>query len=59
VSRDRLITQLEALRQWDTGFAPPVTYGPNRRLGARGAYVVKLDLAKKTFEPAGGWVAVE
>lgn len=59
VSRDKLITQLEALRQLDTGFAPPVTYGPSRRLGARGAYVVKLDLAKKSFEPAGGWVAVE
>jgi ABC-type branched-subunit amino acid transport system substrate-binding protein len=59
VSRDHLIAQLEALRQWDTGFAPPITYGPNRRLGARGAYVVKVDLAGKTFEPAGGWVAAE
>ena len=33
VSRDKLITQLESLRKLDTGFAPPVTYGPNRRLG--------------------------
>ncbi|HSF44204.1 MAG TPA: ABC transporter substrate-binding protein [Thermoanaerobaculia bacterium] len=59
ISRDKLITQLEALRKLDTGFAPPVTYGPNRRLGARGAYVVKLDLQKKRFEPVGGWVEVE
>lgn len=59
VSRDKLIAQLEALRKLDTGFAPPVTYGPNRRLGARGAYIVKLDLPKKRFEPVGGWVEVE
>ena len=59
ISRDKLITQLESLRKLDTGFAPPITYGPNRRLGARGAYIVKLDLQKKTFEPVGGWVEVE
>lgn len=59
ISRDKLVTQLESLRKLDTGFAPPVTYGPNRRLGARGAYIVKLDLQKKTFEPVGGWVEVE
>jgi ABC-type branched-subunit amino acid transport system substrate-binding protein len=59
VSRDQLVIQLETLRKLDTGFAPPVTYGPNRRMGARGAYIVKLDLQKKTFEPVGGWVEVE
>ncbi len=59
LSREKLIDQLETLRNFATGFAPPVTYSSSRRLGARGAYVVKLDLQGKRFVSAGGWVEVE
>ena len=40
---------------YKTGFTPPLTYGPNRRIGARGAHVVAVDLMKKVYEPVGGW----
>lgn len=59
VSREKLVDQLESLRSLDTGFVPPLTYGPARRLGARGAYVLKVDLPGKRLGPEGGWVEVE
>ena len=59
VSRERLVETLEGLSQFATGLTPPVTYGPNRRIGALGAYVVTIDLEKKEFVPAGDWVSVD
>jgi ABC-type branched-subunit amino acid transport system substrate-binding protein len=59
VSRDKLVIQLEALRLFPTGYIPPVTYGPNRRLGAKGAFIVKVDLKEKRLVPASGWVDAE
>jgi ABC-type branched-subunit amino acid transport system substrate-binding protein len=59
VSRDKLVTQLEALRLFPTGYIPPVTYGPSRRLGAKGAFIVKVDLKEKKLAPASGWVDAE
>jgi ABC-type branched-subunit amino acid transport system substrate-binding protein len=58
ITRDRLIEQLETLRTFETGYAPPVTYGPARRLGARGAWVLTLDLAGQGVASAE-WVGVE
>ncbi|HSS78259.1 MAG TPA: ABC transporter substrate-binding protein, partial [Thermoanaerobaculia bacterium] len=55
LSREKLVDQLESLRGFATGYSPPVTYGPARRLGARGAYVMSFDLRAKTFVPQGGW----
>ena len=59
LSRERLVDQLESLRSFATGYSPPVTYGPARRLGARGAYVMKIDMKAKSFVPQGGWVEAE
>jgi len=58
LTRDKLIEQLETLHAFATGYAPPVTYTPTRRLGARGAYVLKLDLTGQTMG-AGEWVEGE
>jgi ABC-type branched-subunit amino acid transport system substrate-binding protein len=59
VSRERLIQSLEGLYDYRTGLTPAVTFGPNRRVGATGAYVVSVDLKGKQFVPAGGWVSVD
>lgn len=56
LTRDRLIESLESLRGFETGYGPPVTFGPARRLGARGAYILKADLGRRAWIPAGGWV---
>lgn len=58
VSREKLIETLEGLSDFQTGLTPAVTYGPNRRIGALGAYVVTIDLEKKEFVSASGWVNV-
>lgn len=58
LSRERLIRVLEGLYEYSTGLTPPITYGPNRRIGAMGAYVVTIDLKGKQFVSAGGWVNI-
>jgi ABC-type branched-subunit amino acid transport system substrate-binding protein len=58
VSREKLVDQLEALRAFASGYAPPVTYGPNRRLGARGAYVARVGLQEKRLAQESGWIEV-
>ena len=55
----RLIAQLERLDRFETGFLPALTYGPGRRIGAHGAYVVTVDLATQALTPASGWIGVE
>jgi ABC-type branched-subunit amino acid transport system substrate-binding protein len=56
LSRERLIQVLEGLYDYSTGLTPAISYGPNRRIGAAGAYVVTIDLKEKKFVPASGWV---
>src|SRR5690348_18391011 len=59
LSRERLVTALEGLYEYDTGLMPKITFGPNRRIGALGAYVVTIDAEKKLFPATVEWVAVE
>jgi ABC-type branched-subunit amino acid transport system substrate-binding protein len=56
LSREKLVTALEGLYDFETGLTPRVTFGPNRRVGAAGANVLSVDPEKKVFAPAGGWV---
>ena len=58
LSRERLIQTLEGFYNYQTGLTPPITYGPNRRVGAMGAYILMVDLKEKKFVPVSGWVAV-
>lgn len=55
LNRLELVDALEALYAYDTGLTPPLTYGPNRRIGARGAHLVTVDLLTKSYQPVGGW----
>lgn len=59
LSRERLITTLEGLYEYDTGLMPKITFGPNRRIGALGAYVITLDPEKKLFPATAEWIAVD
>ena len=55
LNREHLIEAIEALYRYDTGLTPPLTYGPNRRIGAMGAHLMKVDIANKTNTPVGEW----
>jgi Periplasmic binding protein/Cytochrome c len=59
LTRDALIAQLEKFDRFETGFLPALTYGPGRRIGAHGAYVVTVDLDTQALTPASGWIGVE
>jgi ABC-type branched-subunit amino acid transport system substrate-binding protein len=56
VSRETLVTSLEGLYDYDTGLTPHITFGPNRRIGASGAYIVGIDAERKSFVAVGDWV---
>jgi ABC-type branched-subunit amino acid transport system substrate-binding protein len=56
LTRERLLSALEGLYDFETGVTPHLTFGPNRRVGAAGAYVMTIDPEKKQFAPASGWV---
>lgn len=58
LTREKLITALEGLYEFDTGLTPRLTFGPNRRIGAFGAHIVTFDRTKKTFVPAGNWISL-
>ena len=49
---------LEGLYEYRTGLTPAISYGPNRRIGAMGAYVITVDLKTKQLVPASGWIGV-
>lgn len=49
LSRAALINSLERLQGFETGVIGPVTFGPNRRVGAEGSYIVGIDLSKKAY----------
>ena len=50
---------LEKLHDFDAGLGPRLGYGPGRRVGALGAYVVAVDLAGHTFRDVSGWIPVD
>jgi ABC-type branched-subunit amino acid transport system substrate-binding protein len=58
LSREKLIEALEGFNRFETGLTPAITYGPNRRIGATGAYVISIDLEKKQFVPASDWISI-
>ena len=59
VSREKLIEALEGLSQYPTELTQAITYSPNRRIGALGAYVLQIDLKEKRWLPASGWIAIK
>jgi ABC-type branched-subunit amino acid transport system substrate-binding protein len=56
LTREKLIVALEGFYDFETGIVPRLTFGPNRRVGSAGAYIVGIDAGKKQFVNVGGWV---
>jgi ABC-type branched-subunit amino acid transport system substrate-binding protein len=59
LSRERLVTALEGLYEFETGVTARISYGPRRRVGAQGAYVLVVDPSGKGLTPTGRHVAPE
>jgi len=62
LGRRKLTAALEKLYRFDTGLTPPVTFTPNRRIGANGAYVVGFHAglgSRSDFLESAQWIDVE
>lgn len=59
LSRERLVTTLEGLYEFESGLTPAITFGPNRRIGSLGAYIVTVDPEKKLFPATAEWVSAD
>lgn len=51
LGRQGLIEALETLYQYETGYSPAVTFHPNRRVGALGAWIVGEDSSEAFWQP--------
>ena len=59
LSRERFVRALETLNNYDPqGYGPPVSFGPDRRTGARGGYVAALE-RDGGLVPASGWISLD
>jgi hypothetical protein len=56
LQREAFIDTLQRTSALETGVMPPITFGPNRRRGVRGALLVKLDGAGRLVD--SDWVDV-
>jgi ABC-type branched-subunit amino acid transport system substrate-binding protein len=60
VGRKELTEELEAFYEFDTGLTPPITFTSNRRIGARGAYVIDPAMLEEGRLPESvAWVEAE
>ncbi len=52
LTREKFLLALEQMRDFRTGLFPPLTFGPDRRIGSHKAELVCLDLITHSFEPS-------
>lgn len=52
----RFISAVEKIKALQTGVTRPLSFGPERRIGAPGAYVVGLDVAARRFIRLSEWL---
>jgi len=55
LNRERLVAELEGMHRFATGLTPPISYSLNRRVGALGAHIVRLDLDAGRLVPITAW----
>jgi ABC-type branched-subunit amino acid transport system substrate-binding protein len=58
VGRERLVESLQSLRAFRTEASPPLSYGPDRRVGALGGHVVALESGAQ-FRTVSAWQALD
>ena len=56
LDRDSLVRTLEHLQHFETGVVPPLTFGPNRRVGSAGAVILALDPAGHDVVAISDWI---
>ena len=57
LTRAKFVAALAALQNFETGLIPPISFGPNRRTGVRGAHVVTL--GRTQVKPEHIWISLD
>jgi ABC-type branched-subunit amino acid transport system substrate-binding protein len=57
-SRSKFVAALESLHEFRTGYAPPLSFGPRRRVGAWGAYLIDVTPATGRPRSVARWQEV-
>jgi branched-chain amino acid transport system substrate-binding protein len=57
LTREKLVTALESIKNFDSGGLGRIEYGPNMRKGTNFYRVLKCDTAKQAFVPVTDWRA--
>lgn len=57
LTRAKFVAALAALQNFETGLIPPISFGPNRRTGVRGAHVVALGRTQAKTEHI--WISLD
>ena len=59
LSRDTLIAALEQFDNFAPGLSPPISFDIERRLGVRGAHVLRVDLEAGRLDSEKRWVPID
>jgi ABC-type branched-subunit amino acid transport system substrate-binding protein len=59
LSREQLVSAMESMDGFHPGLVPPVSYGPDRRVGTLGGHIVRADLVNGQFEENTQWIALD
>ncbi len=57
LTREKFVTALESLREYDTGLIRPITLGPNQHVGSYGAYIFGVQAEEKRLTIMNDWKA--
>jgi len=58
-SRERLVSALESLADFEPGLMAPISFAPDRRMGTGGAYVVQVDLSTGKLNAEQTWISLD
>jgi len=59
LDRERFVSALEGLYDFDAGAPAPIRFGPERRVGAAGATVAQVDGGARRLVPVRAWVSAD
>ena len=59
LSREQLVLGLESMDGFHPGLVPPVSFGPNKRIGTLGGYTVRADLVNGGFGDDTRWIELD
>jgi len=55
----KLLDEIEKFYAFDVGLNRPLTFGSRHRVGLRGAYIVRFDVAKRRLVATDTWVSLD